>query len=239
MSCGHQTAILWLSYCLGPIIVVHLGVLLSQSQLEDQVSQFRSLATIDQPVREGVTSPADPPAGPSQTDIVALALDNALNSSGDNAAVSHIQNSLIPIGEGLPAIPRNLLQKIRVNDYIDFTELPSAKGSPRSKPHLMEGRVLLVQWQELENHMKAISDFATWAQCYAVYTAVILQCQPHRAADLMAYLVKTANNSKRYCWPSWLVYDQNCHQRMAGRKGEVWAKTDPGIYFHQVLHGPT
>ena len=78
--------------------------------------------------------------------------------------------------------------------------------------------------------MMAISDFATWAQCYAVYTAVILQCQPHRAADLMAYPVETANNSKRYRWPSWLVYDQNFHQRMAGRKDEVWAKTDPGIF---------
>ena len=142
MSCSHQTAILWLSYCLGPIIAVHLGVLPSQSQPEDQVSQFRSLATIDQPIREGVTPPADLPVGPSQTDIVALALDNTLNSSRDNAAVSHIQNSLIqvPIGEGLPALPRNLLKKIRANDYINFTELPSAKGSPRSKPHLMEGR---------------------------------------------------------------------------------------------------
>ena len=94
-----------------------------------------------QSVREGVTPPADPPAGPSQTDIVALSLDNALSSSGDNAAVSHIQNSPIPMGEGLSALPRNLLQKIWASDYIDFTELPPAKGSPRSMPHLMEGRV--------------------------------------------------------------------------------------------------
>ena len=171
----------------------------------------------------------DSPARPSQTYIVALALDNALNSSGDNAAVSHIQNSMIPIGESLPALPRNLLQKIWANDYIDFTELPPAKGSPTSMPHFMEGRVLLVQWQELENHKKAIPDFATWAQCYAAYTAAILQHQPHRAADLMAYLVETANNAKRYRWPSWLVYDQNFRQP-SGRKDEVWAKTDLGIF---------
>ena len=75
-------AILWLSYCLGPIIAVHLGVLPSQSQLEDQVKHFRSLATLDQPVMAGVTPPADPLAEQPQTNIMALAMDNSLNSSG-------------------------------------------------------------------------------------------------------------------------------------------------------------
>ena len=109
-------------------------------------------------------------------------------------------------------------------------ELPPAKSRPRPIPHHMEGRVLLVQLQELENHRRAIPDFTTWAQCFAIYAAAILSRQPHRMADLMAYMVETANNVKKYRWPSWLVYDQNFRQQMAARKDEVWAKTDVGIY---------
>lgn len=56
------------------------------------------------------------------------------------------------------------------------------------------------------------------------------QQQPHRAADLMAYMMETASNAKKYRWPSWLVYDQNFRQLMAARKYEVWAKIDAGIY---------
>ena len=98
----------------------------------------------------------------------------------------------------------------------------------------MEGRVLLVHLHELDNHRQAILDFATWAQCFAIYTAAILQRQPHKVADLMAYMIETANNAKKYCWPSWLVYDQNFHQIMAAKKDEVWAKTDAGIFWAAV-----
>ena len=65
-----------------------------------------------------------------------------------------------------------------------------------------------------------LSDFTTWAQCFAIYAAAILSRQSHRMADLMAYMVETANNAKKYRWPSWLVYDQNFRQQMAARYGQ-------------------
>ena len=42
------------------------------------------------------------------------------------------QLSLVSIGEGLTALPRQLFDKIRANEYIDFTDLPPARGKPTS-----------------------------------------------------------------------------------------------------------
>ena len=77
-----------------------------------------------------------------------------------------------------------------------------------------------------------ITDFATRAQCFAVYVVAILQKQPHRAANLMGYLVNMVSNAKKLKWSMWLVYDQNFRQLMAYRQDLVWSKTDPVIYAY-------
>lgn len=115
-------------------------------------------------------------------------------------------------------------------------ELPPAKSKPRSLPPDLDGRVLLVQLHELDSSKKAILDFTTWAQCFALYSAAVLQRQPDRAGDLMAYFFFTAGNARKYRWPSWVVYDQNFRQLMAGTQDMVWAKTDPGFFTQCFIH---
>ena len=132
-------------------------------------------------------------------------------------------SSLDSLGGGIPALLKKLLKRIWADEYIDFSELPPAKGRQRNMPHHLEGRVLLIHWQELESQKRPITDFATWAQWFAIYTTALLQKQPERAADLMAYLLQTANNAKNFKWPAWLVYDQNFHQRMPDTQDIVWA----------------
>ncbi len=39
--------------------------------------------------------------------------------------------SLIQMGCGLPALPKKLLEKIEADEYVDFAELPPAKGKGR------------------------------------------------------------------------------------------------------------
>ena len=114
---------------------------------------------------------------------------------------THTTRSIISINEELPAIPTKLLLKIWANEYIDFTDLPPAKSKQRSLPHYLEGQVLLVQMQELDHTKKTIPDFITWAQCFALYAAAILQRQPERATDLMAYFFITASNAKNIGGP--------------------------------------
>ena len=42
-----------------------------------------------------------------------------------------LQQSLVPLGPGLPALPKKLVDRIRGQEYIDFAELPPAKGKNR------------------------------------------------------------------------------------------------------------
>ena len=53
---------------------------------------------------------------------------------------------------------------------------------------------------------------------------------PERLADLMAYQALIARASRKYRWPSWLVYDQNFRQEAAGNPELQWGSADPSMY---------
>ena len=61
------------------------------------------------------------------------------------------------MGTGLLAVSKKLVQRITANEYIDFAELPPAKGKNRSLPHSLEGQVIVL----LTQTRKLIPDFAT------------------------------------------------------------------------------
>ena len=155
-------------------------------------------------------------------------LANLTNQEGKNEPV--VLNPLVSAGAGLPALPKKMVERILANDYIDFSELPPAKGKVRSLPSGLEGQVVLVQAADLSQSKKLIPDLATWVQCFALYLAVLAPQQPSRIPDLMAYMSCIAKASQKYNWPSWLVYDQNFHQEAANNPLQPWARVDPSIY---------
>ena len=72
----------------------------------------------------------------------------------------------INVGAGLPALPKKLVEQIRVNEYIDFANLPPAKGKSRPLPLSLEGHVIVVQAADLAQPRRVIPDLATWSQCF-------------------------------------------------------------------------
>ena len=99
-------------------------------------------------------------------------------------------------------------------------------------PQYLEGRILLLQTQELEgNSRKAIPDFITWAQYFGPGPEAIFSGRrPH------GLLFSYGQQCQKFKWPSWLVYDQNFRQRMANTQDKAWAKTHPGLYASCFLH---
>lgn len=153
--------------------------------------------------------------------------------TGDRAEAESFTSQpqqLISVGMGFQALPKRLVERIRANEYIDFAELPPAKGKGRQLQHNLGGQVLVVQAAELLQSRKVIPDLATWAQCFAMYVAVLAPVQPERVPDLMAYQAIISKASTKYKWPSWIVYDQNFRQEMSGNPRQSWAKVDPSIY---------
>lgn len=134
------------------------------------------------------------------------------------------------LGPGLPSLSKKLIDKIKAGEYIDFSELPPAKGKGRAVPQLGDGQIVVVQAADLMQSRKVIPDFATWSQCFALYTAVLALHHPERLPDLMGYMSLIARASKKYKWPAWVVYDQHFRQEASGNPGQVWAKAEPSLY---------
>ena len=137
---------------------------------------------------------------------------------------------MVPVGTGFQTLPKRLIDKIRASEYIDFVELPPAKGKSRTVSQVMEGQVLVVQATDWLQSRKIIPDLATWSQCFAVYMAVLTPYQPTRIVDLMAYHTIIAKASLKFKWPSWVVYDQNFRQEVSGNPSQSWARVDPSMY---------
>ena len=82
----------------------------------------------------------------------------------------------------------------------------------------MEGKIIVLQTADLVQTRKMIPDYVTWS-----HVAVLAAHQPERLADLMGYQSLIARVSKKYKWPSWVIYDQNFRQEAIGNPDQPWA----------------
>lgn len=161
----------------------------------------------------------------------------ALGKAGEDQSLD-TATPLTPVGAGLSALPKKMIQKIEGKEYVDFNELPPAKGKGRSINQTLEGQIVVVQAAELMQARKTIPDLATWAQCFSLYTAVVAKKNPERVPELMAYQTIITKASQKYRWPSWVIYDQNFRLEAASNPAQAWSKVDPSIYA-QCFTGQT
>ncbi len=155
-------------------------------------------------------------------------------TGGKSPSIIEGSQQLVATGPGLPALPNKVVDNIVANRYVDFTELPPAKGKGRSVSQGIEGQVVVIQATDLMQSRRIIPDLATWSQCFALYVAIVAKHQakhqPHRVQELMAYQSIIAKASLKYKWLAWVVYDQNFRAEVAGKADQLWAKVDPSIY---------
>lgn len=116
---------------------------------------------------------------------------------------------LIPTGPGLASPSKKLVDRIVSGQYVDFLELPPAKGQTRSSPNVEEGHIVNIRAEDLAGAKKIIPDLATWLQCFCIYAAVIIEHEPNRTKSLLAYATTIVKANIKYSWLSWVVYDQN------------------------------
>ena len=95
-------------------------------------------------------------------------------------------------------MPKKLVDKILAGEYVDFAELPPARGKARAVPQALEGQIVVDQAADLLQSRHVIPDLATWMQCYAIFTAVIASKNPARLLDLMAYMIIIAKASQNF-----------------------------------------
>ena len=71
------------------------------------------------------------------------------------------QQNLVCLGSGLPALQKRLIDRIWANEYVDFTELPPARGKQRPPPQAAEGQIIILQAKDLAPARRVIPDLAT------------------------------------------------------------------------------
>ena len=68
--------------------------------------------------------------------------------------------STVMLGTGLPSLPKKLVDKILAGEYVDFAELPPARGKARAVPQALEGQIVVVQAADLLQSRCVIPDLA-------------------------------------------------------------------------------
>ena len=146
---------------------------------------------------------------------------------------------LVQLGCGLGTRPKKLLERIEIEEYVDFNELPPVKGTGRSMAQAVDGQVVVVVVApDLMQSRRLIPDLATWLQCFGLFTAAVARSKPERVPDLMAYMTIIARASQKYRWPACVIYDQNFRLKVAGNAAQSWARVDPSIYAQPLLTYP-
>ncbi len=82
----------------------------------------------------------------------------------------------------------------------------------------------------VQQKQPAIGEFQTWSQCFAIYAAVLVTRYPTRAQSLFLYSALIARLSKKFRYPSWIVYDITFRQEAAYTGTANWAKVDCSIH---------
>ena len=167
---------------------------------------------------------------PTEQDESSKLMAQLMSGLKEKSEGPKITPSMVTTGEGLPSLPKKCVEKILAGEFIDFAELPPAKGKVKSIPHAMEGQIVVIQAADLMESRKLIPDLATWIQCFSIYAAVIITKEPERARNLLAYMSLIAKCSLKYKWPSWVVYDLNFRQDAAEVGLKDWSKVEPSTY---------
>ena len=192
--------------------------------------QPSSAGTAGLPVHGAITTPASTTlssilAGGMQPAAMGVAMAGAAGSSK--------AMDTIVVAPGVPALKRSLVDLILAGKFTDLGELPPARGfgkTPAALSSDVEGKIVLLQAADYVHSKKHIPDLATWMQCFAIYSAVLLTKHPERAQSLLMYAAIIARLSKKFRWPAWIIYDQYFRQEAADTGKTDWSKIDSSIH---------
>lgn len=122
--------------------------------------------------------------------------------------------------------------KIMKGEYVDFYDLPLARGALKEDlPATEEGR--LVVYKSLESstqQRRLVPDLATWVCCYAIYCYWVIEKHPEKAQELLAYMVTIVSASQQFTWPSWAYYDRAFRMEASMNPYRSWWKTRSELY---------
>lgn len=134
------------------------------------------------------------------------------------------------LGEGLPAVPAQLANKIQKGEFEDKAELlkddieaercrvaHGQEGSPSSHTPSRTSR-------------REVPDLLSWLQCFGKYACVFGEKFPEKNRELWAYMIFLIGESRRCDGEGWRDYDSMFHQQAASAADLEWSKINNSLF---------
>ena len=77
---------------------------------------------------------------------------------------------------------------------------------------------------------RAITDVATWVQCFATYVSVLSTPHPQAVPELLAYLIFILRASQDFGGVSWVTYDSAFRRQAFITGNRQWSRVNPSLY---------
>ena len=128
---------------------------------------------------------------------------------------------MVYVGEGLPPIPRSLVDKIVAWKFVEMSEmLPEywALAKEDNDP------------KKEKSKRPKVTDFHTWLQCFAMYAGVLGKHHPSAIPELMAYMVTISQAFQDFDGLAWVSYDAAYRRWAAASGNRNWSSVNPSVY---------
>ena len=77
---------------------------------------------------------------------------------------------------------------------------------------------------------RAVTDIATWVQCFATYISVMSTSHPGAVPELLAYLIFILRVSQDFGGVAWVTYDAAFRRQAFITGNRLWSKVNPSLY---------
>lgn len=137
------------------------------------------------------------------------------------------------LGDGVTPIPASVVKKIQALEYVEFSELMpdnvqllgrlETTDKAASSANVSKGR------------LRQVSSVSTWAQCFFIFAAILVEKHPTKFQELMAYGRFILKEAARHGGEGWRVYDTMFRQRVAAKKETLWDVVNGTMYSTTFL----
>ena len=176
-------------------------------QVSDQLSEASELQhCVRRELPAAITDIPPPPQLSSQHMI-----NPPVTVQGTNFTVSPMATGIYR--PSLPPVTPRILEKIRKGEYIDFSTLTTKAMFGAPEPTSQTSFTLELApsgdsfaIQPTSSH-KRITSFPAWLECWNIYLAIMVDHNPSKARELIAYQAIITSASRQYPLHAWLNYD--------------------------------
>jgi hypothetical protein len=115
-------------------------------------------------------------------------------------------------------------------EFIDLGELRPRNPVEKVNPDDTCKLVVLPGFEVSQTKQKPIGDIATWAYCFARYTAAMATKYPTCTVGFMAHQVTVVKAYTEAEDPAWRLYDEAYREKMAATGCREWKGMDVQLY---------